>query len=124
MISTDVLHDGTYTIRVRSTLDDLALTNMSTEFILTIDDGCESDVVTLVTPIVDTTYLVTLTSTPVTLAALFTQSVPDCPLTYSATQNGVPIDPAILSIDPVTGDLTIDTQDWPTIIEEFHNVAV
>ena len=49
-----MLHDGLYDIRVRSTLDDAPLTTISYDFvILEIDDGCESDVVSLVSGISD-----------------------------------------------------------------------
>ena len=70
--STDTDIEADYTIRVTATLDDTAATSASTEFLLAVGDGCEADVISLITAIPDTLYDISpFEPTPVVLTPEF-----------------------------------------------------
>lgn len=120
--TTDVNTEATYTIRVKSTLDDGAATQAQTDFSLVVGDGCQLDQVSLTTGIQDTTYDIANPAVPLTLTPTFAQTVTGCALTYSITQDGASVDPALITFDAGTGALTVETSDsayfgqTPTIV--------
>ena len=122
--TSDVKVEGTYTIRVTSTLDDTAATAAYTEFLLVVDDGCEADVVSLVTGIADFTYDVDDAAVLVTKAAVFSQSVGGCDLLYSINvKDGASPDPNFITIDPTTGVVSFETAD-PQFFDVTQDLVV
>ena len=108
----DVDIEASYTFRVRSTLDDADSTTTFVDFLVIVGDGCEADTVHLVSGISDTIYDIRTPSVPVTLDVLFEQSIAGCDLTYSVNlSDGASVDPAVITQDPLTGALTIETDD-------------
>jgi len=113
VVTTDSAHAGTYTVKIKATLDNVAVTvDETVTFTVTINDNCKNDEVTLTagTEIADSTFYIETPTLTTTYSATFTHTFTQCPIVYSLKENTAAYSSAfITNFDTTTGVITIST---------------
>jgi len=113
VVTTDSAQAGIYTVKIKATLDNVAVTiDESVTFTVTINDNCKNDEVTLTagTEIADSTFYIETPALTTTYSATFTHTFAQCPIAYSLKENTAAYSSAfITNFDTTTGVITIST---------------